>query len=489
MLFVKESGRNVKRRTRPGPGALALEFSGRFWSVAPVAITRLMLTDFMAHARTTLDLSPGLTVLTGPNNTGKSAVVEALRCLAENPAPRHVIRHGAAEARVTAELDDGTVVTWVRRPKYALYELTRPGAAEPEVFAKFGRTPPEEITRILGLSSVPIEGGDAVDVHIGNQREPVFLLDKPGSVLSGFFAAATEAAHLIAMQNRLTDRIRKAATEKKRQEKRLADLAAALDRLAPLPELDLRLERAAALEADLTASDRRIAALGVHLAEREARQRRREALSRAGQALSGLAAPPSLADTASLAASLAQERSLARRRAAALARRAAASRLAAPPSLADTALLARRAAERGRLGLALTEARAKSVALAGLTPPPTLGDTAVLAQATRRLETARAAADRLAARSAALSPLAGPPSLADTRPLAELLAALGGARRAVEAAGATLARRGQALDDLSGRIASRLAALGSCPLCGGELSAEAFLGGGDGHGAADGGTP
>lgn len=450
MLFVKESGRNVKRRTRPGPGALALEFSGRFWSVAPVAITRLMLTDFMAHARTTLDLSPGLTVLTGPNNTGKSAVVEALRCLAENPAPRHVIRHGAAEARVTAELDDGTVVTWVRRPKYALYELTRPGAAEPEVFAKFGRTPPEEITRILGLSSVPIEGGDAVDVHIGNQREPVFLLDKPGSVLSGFFAAATEAAHLIAMQNRLTDRIRKAATEKKRQEKRLADLAAALDRLAPLPELDLRLERAAALEADLTASDRRIAALGVHLAEREARQRRREALSRAGQALSGLAAPP---------------------------------------SLADTALLARRAAERGRLGLALTEARAKSVALAGLTPPPTLGDTAVLAQATRRLETARAAADRLAARSAALSPLAGPPSLADTRPLAELLAALGGARRAVEAAGATLARRGQALDDLSGRIASRLAALGSCPLCGGELSAEAFLGGGHGHGASEGGTP
>ncbi|WP_428560801.1 MAG: AAA family ATPase [Solidesulfovibrio sp. DCME] len=449
----------------------------------------MILTDFMAHARTTLDLSPGLTVLTGPNNTGKSAVVEALRCLAENPVPRHVIRHGAAEARVTAELDDGTVVTWVRRPKYALYELTRPGADAPETFAKFGRTPPEEITRILGLASVPIEGGLPVDVHIGNQREPVFLLDKPGSALSGFFAAATEAAHLIAMQNLLTDRIRKATTEKKRQEKRLAELGRTLDRLAPLPELDLRLERAAAMEADLEAADRRLAALAGHLAEAAAGRRRREALLRAGQALAGLAAPPRLADTAPLAASLAQGGSLARRRAVAGARQAALAPLAAPPGLADTASLGRRAADIRRLAGAKAVAGARRLALAALAAPPQPADTDRLALAADRLAAARAATGRLAARSAALAPLAAPPPLPDTLPLAGLLAAMSAAREAVDTAAAGLARRGEALAALSARIAARLGELGSCPLCGGALSAEAFLGGAHGHGAGDGGRP
>ena len=76
-------------------------------------IRRLTLVDFMAHGRTVIDLPPGLTALTGPNNSGKSAVVEALRCLAQNPPPRHVIRHGAAEARVSVTLSDGTVIAYL----------------------------------------------------------------------------------------------------------------------------------------------------------------------------------------------------------------------------------------------------------------------------------------------------------------------------------------------------------------------------------------
>ncbi|WP_300162154.1 AAA family ATPase, partial [Solidesulfovibrio sp.] len=339
----------------------------------------MILVDFMAHARTVFDLAPGLNVLTGPNNSGKSAVVEALRCLAENPAPRHVVRHGAAEARVTAELDDGTTVAWVRRPKYALYELTRPGAAEPEVFAKFGRTPPEEIVKVLGLPPVPIEGGDAVDVHIGNQREPVFLLNRPGSVLSGFFAASTEAAHLVAMQNLLTDRIRRAKAEKKRQEKRLAGLAAELDRLAPLPGLEMRLETGAALEAALEAAERRAGELAALTAARERLSRRAAALSGAGRVLGALAAPPRLSPTAPLAAVVAQAGSRSRRKAVAAGRGTALSPLAPPPALADAALLDARRAELTRLGSALEAMRRKSAALSRLAGPPALADAAALA--------------------------------------------------------------------------------------------------------------
>ncbi|WP_047960268.1 AAA family ATPase, partial [Desulfovibrio sp. TomC] len=276
-------------------------------------ITRLILTDFMAHGRTEFALAPGLNVLTGPNNTGKSAVVEALRCLSENPVPRHVIRHGAAEARVEAELEDGVTVAWVRRPKYALYEVRRPGVDEPEVFAKFGRAVPEEVRRLLRLGPVLL-GGDgevAVDVHIGNQREPVFLLNEPGTVVAGFFAASTEAAHLIAMQARLTERSRKTKTEKKRLEKGLAATAASLDKLGSLPELELRLDAAAGLEAAVAGREADAAALERLLARRGQVAGRLAALARTGQTLDRLTPPPALAPTAELAALTARQAALA----------------------------------------------------------------------------------------------------------------------------------------------------------------------------------
>jgi exonuclease SbcC len=51
-----------------------------------------------------------------------------------------------------------------------------------------------------------------------------------------------------------------------------------------------------------------------------------------------------------------------------------------------------------------------------------------------------------------------------------------------------LSRRSEALDALSGRIAARLAALGSCPLCGGRLDAGDFLAGGHDHHEPEGGA-
>ncbi|MEJ5349733.1 MAG: hypothetical protein WHS46_13720 [Desulfosoma sp.] len=47
-----------------------------------------------------MELHSGVTVLTGPNNTGKSAVVKALRCVSENPPSAQLSRHGATKAVV-----------------------------------------------------------------------------------------------------------------------------------------------------------------------------------------------------------------------------------------------------------------------------------------------------------------------------------------------------------------------------------------------------
>lgn len=61
----------------------------------------------MSHAKTVIEPAEGLTVLVGPNNCGKSAVVSALDTLCNNPTGDYMVRHGEKEVRVTVETDDG----------------------------------------------------------------------------------------------------------------------------------------------------------------------------------------------------------------------------------------------------------------------------------------------------------------------------------------------------------------------------------------------
>lgn len=46
-------------------------------------IRRIELINFMSHRRTLIEPAAGLTVLVGPNNCGKSAVVSALQILCD----------------------------------------------------------------------------------------------------------------------------------------------------------------------------------------------------------------------------------------------------------------------------------------------------------------------------------------------------------------------------------------------------------------------
>ncbi len=455
-------------------------------------ITKLTLENFLAHGRTVFELAPGLNVLTGPNNTGKSAVVEALRCLAANPAPRHFIRHGAAEARVEAEFDDGTRLAWVRKPKYALYELTRPGAEEPETFAKFGRTPPEEVLSALKLNQVILETGEEIDAHLGNQREPIFLLNRPGSAVAAFFAASSESAYLIAMQGLLKERARKAKLEEKRLHKRRESLLAGLDALAPLPDIELALERGREKLQVLQALDRFIPALQAYLERRlrltAARRLRQGALA----ALEGASPPPALWPAAALADLLARRAALTARRDRAAARLTALTPLAAPAPLAEAARLDQLVRAIVTARTRITAAREKALACADLASPPSplpLGELAGHIRAARALKHKAAACEK---RLKALRPLAAPPAVPAASAPAALagLAALVRDMRALAARAEEKRRAAAALDQAllaaGKRIAARLSALGACPLCGGRLDAETFLRGAHDHAATSG---
>lgn len=175
-------------------------------------IKSITIENFMSHKATRIELAPGVTVITGPNNVGKSAVVEGVRSLVHNPSPKNSIRHGAKQAVIRLELDSGEIIEWVRSDKTAFYRLSRPAADgqaeahDTEEYHKIGQSVPEDIMALLRLGRVETESGE-IDIHIGNQREPIFLLNSPGSYAASFFAASTEAEHLLRMRQALKSRV------------------------------------------------------------------------------------------------------------------------------------------------------------------------------------------------------------------------------------------------------------------------------------------
>ncbi len=408
-------------------------------------IRKIILENFMAHEHTEVELGPGLTALTGPNNTGKSAVVEGLRCVVTNPSPYNYIRHGAKEARVTVELDDGVRVVWIRKKASPGYEIHRPGQDEPQAFWKLGRGKvPDEVRDLLRLDPVELDRfkNDAVDVHIGNQREPVFLLNKSDSLVADFLASSTEGAHLLSMQDALKRRTTEAKREVAGRMARLGHIKNELDTLSPLPDLTLLATTCRELKTRKQVLDAAIPSLSSLLQQRDLLESRRKQAEQSARALARLMPPPELAPVAPLSRVLEQQEFL-----------------------------------QGRLRVATAQAGT----LASLDAPPQTQETGPLRALADRLRMVADNLDRAVQRHAALEGLCEPPAVDSPAPLQNVIREMG----------VLLQRRQQAQDELKRvehdmhtfrqQLDRRLAGLGACPTCGQPMDAGHFLQEGDGH--------
>ncbi len=200
-------------------------------------LKRITLHNFMSHSHTVIDLSAGLTVLTGPNNCGKSAFVTALQILAENTSGDFMVRHGAKECRVIVETDDEHTIEWKRKKKTVSYCI------DGENFHRLRNDVPDKLRQALRLLKVKSGDSDQFDVHFGEQKSPIFLLGERGSRAARFFASSSDASVLIEMQKLHRSKVKSAQQEFQRQQTESKQITAILDVLAPVPSLESKLEQ------------------------------------------------------------------------------------------------------------------------------------------------------------------------------------------------------------------------------------------------------
>lgn len=378
-------------------------------------IRRIVIENFQSHARTELELSPGVTVLVGESDAGKSAVVRALKWLFLNePRGGGFVRKGSRRCRVAAEYADGSVLVRERDSSENRYVLRLPDGRE-EVFAGFGADPPEEVVEFCGVRRFEA-GGARVCPNVASQHDPPFLLAEPGPAAAAVIGMLSGAdAFDEALRGALADKAR-AEREARALGEEIAALDEELRRFADLPAWEEALEKAAALLREAAELGRRKERLSALAAEaREVRGRLAAAEEVAAAAGGAAAAGPELE--------------------------------AAAEACSGSGKLAALAAGRGE-------------ALVGLSAA---AGAAALASAAERAEPAAALAESLAEKASRLSRLAAERSAAREK-LAGIRDGLAAASRAADAAGALseaglLAARASRLAAKASELAGTAAAL------------------------------
>lgn len=224
----------------------------------------------------------GLTVLTGTNNTGKSALFRALRGAFTNARGHGYVRNGTTHCTVDIDFQDtmdlpGGVLQWEKGPKgvnrYKVGPLT---------LSKVGHGPPAEV-QALGVRSLKV-GDEVIWPQIASQISGVqFLLDKSPPVLAEALADV-ERVNLINRSLRNCEADRKdARSNLKSHEEMLQSLTAQTVRFAALDQ-DLALLREIEREhAELTK-------LQAKIQELESLRRRMQVSQDVLKALAGLEA-------------------------------------------------------------------------------------------------------------------------------------------------------------------------------------------------------
>ena len=241
---------SLVKLTRGADGSAEVQVLRRAaeWPDAPApGLRSIRLKDFRAHIDTAVPVFPGVTVVIGDNDLGKSTLAAtSLRAVAYGDGDDTLIRHGASEAQVTLEVENGRRIVWTRRAKaksgqpkvsYALYE---PGSEEP---VREGRPStrggvPEWVNEVLGIA----RAGE-LDIQVGSQKSPVFLLDRPASMRAQILSVGRESGRLSALIERYGDLKRADRVQVRDGEGELAGLAHKLLATERLPAAGEALDR------------------------------------------------------------------------------------------------------------------------------------------------------------------------------------------------------------------------------------------------------
>ena len=438
-------------------------------------IKRLELINFMSHEHTVIKPSSGLTVLIGPNNCGKSAIVTALQILCNNPKSTYVLRHGTKECKIIVETDAGDVIEWSRKksgsPKYHV---------NGKLFDRLKSSVPEEVHQILRMPQVQVDK-ESFDVHFGEQTSPLFLLGDKEKAAAQFFASSSDAIRLVEMQDRHKSNITVRKRDLKRVTKQREELASENAILLPVAALHKTAVKCEKFGVEIADEKKLIAKLGDTVAGIHSSQQRADLLSKQDDALKKIPKPPTMQPTSSINAAIVAVETAGRQIKFADSQIDAMKDLQPPPKLQPTEPMQKlvMALQQNRSTQTIAEKRLK--ALTSLSQPPKIAATGELRKTIDALADAEQKSEVTKRRLKALESLPQVPQLQSTAALNDLMKRYIEMLTMMRKQSDQLDANNKMIQDVEDELEKWLDDNPQCPTCGGKVTKDQLLETSGGH--------
>lgn len=181
---------------------------------------QLSLTNYQSWPACEVEIGEGITVIVGPTDSGKSAILRAFRDLAYGVRGIAGLRRGAKTFTVALTSEHGTV-RLIKGAKKNRYEIALPGE-DVKAFEGHGASVPKEVTAALGIREVEVDRGLSYRPQFSSQlgEDPLFVLGLPASSVAKILGSASGLHILLgAIRDKSAEEGRLTAAEKEASEK------------------------------------------------------------------------------------------------------------------------------------------------------------------------------------------------------------------------------------------------------------------------------
>ena len=146
-----------------------------------IYLKKVKLENFQSHRNSVIDFDRGLNIIVGPSDSGKSAIIRAIKwALYNEPSGNYFIREGETEVSVTLEFSNNIKVKRLRNKSKNMYILYNRDD-DKIIFEGFGNKVPQEIIDLLGIKKISLDSNESNTINLGEQLEGAFLLSEKGS--------------------------------------------------------------------------------------------------------------------------------------------------------------------------------------------------------------------------------------------------------------------------------------------------------------------
>lgn len=218
-------------------------------------IQSLKIENFQSHEDSTIEFSPGMSVIIGPSDNGKSAIVRALKFLFTNSWDTSYLRAGSEVSMVAVRTQDGAEVIRIKGEKENSVSVGE------SVFDKFGIQYPAQVKEVLGCPTVRLDADNEECLNISSQFDGPFLLSETAPTKAKVLGKLVNLHYVdAALQELNSDKLHFQKNRKSLEESK-ESLGSELYQYADIPELKEALDVAGATLNDVDSLEKELVSL------------------------------------------------------------------------------------------------------------------------------------------------------------------------------------------------------------------------------------